>query len=132
MDRATDYAKRFGERFEELDDRAFNRHELEAFHVSRTPEYIQHSPKGRDGLEGLVEVLSGAKAKGWKFSATRHHTLADGDFIVSHRVYDCDRFELMMNHHTFDVFRLNAEGRAVEHWDVMDPFEDRAELERVL
>lgn len=123
VDRSKDWARRFGDRFEELDQRAFTHHDLSAFRLSRGPEYVQHSPKGRDGLEGLEEVLEGALRAGMNFRMDRFHSVKDGDFLVSHRIYDCDPAWPLMNHHTFDIFRLNEHGRAVEHWDVMDPFE---------
>lgn len=132
VDRSRDWAVRFGDRFEELDQQAFTGHDLTAFSLSRGPEYIQHSPKGRDGIEGLEEVLEGAKKAGMKFRMDRFHTVKDGDFLVSHRIYDCDPPWPLMNHHTFDIFRLNEQGRAVEHWDVMDPFEDGTPIDRLI
>ena len=47
--------------------------------------------------------------------------ILDGDFVVSHRLYDTKPTHPLMNRiYTFDMFRLNADGKAVEHWDVMD------------
>jgi predicted SnoaL-like aldol condensation-catalyzing enzyme len=121
VDRSTDYARRFAERFETFDQRGFDGQQLDTFAQSRTPEYRQHSPKGRDGLIGLVEILSGAKDAGIRTSMKRYRTLADGDFVVSHRLYDTKPTHPLMNRiYTFDMFRLDSEGRAVEHWDVMD------------
>jgi len=48
-------------------------------------------------------------------------TIVEGDFIVSHRLYDSSPPHPLVNRiNTFDVFRINADGKAVEHWDVME------------
>ncbi|MET0986534.1 MAG: nuclear transport factor 2 family protein [Steroidobacteraceae bacterium] len=121
VNRNVDYGRRFAARLEELDARGFDGQELHTFEESRVPEYRQHSPKGGDGMTGLVEILSKAKQAGIKVSMSRKRTLSDGDFVMSHRLYNTDPPHPLMNRiNTFDMFRLNADGRAVEHWDVME------------
>ncbi|MET0658300.1 MAG: nuclear transport factor 2 family protein [Steroidobacteraceae bacterium] len=121
VNRNVDYARRFAQRLEELDARGFDGQELQTFEESRVPEYRQHSPKGGDGMTGLVEILSKAKQAGIKVSMSRKRTLTDGDFVMSHRLYNTDPPHPLMNRiNTFDMFRLNADGRAIEHWDVME------------
>lgn len=127
VNRKVDYAKRNLARFEELDIKGFNEQRLEAFFESRTPEYKQHSPKGADGLSGLVDILASLKENGTKMTMKSYRALADGDFIVCHRLYDTDPKHPLINRiNTFDMFRINADGKAVEHWDVMEdvPSED--------
>jgi predicted SnoaL-like aldol condensation-catalyzing enzyme len=132
VDRGVDYAARFGDRLEAMDRRGFDGQELEVFTESRPPEYIQHSPKGGDGLHGLIEILGKAKAAGIKTSMTCFRTLKDGDFLVSHRLYDSNPTHPLMNRiYTFDMFRLDAQGRAVEHWDVMDDVPEAKMLEKM-
>lgn len=126
-DPALDYGRRFLNRFLELDIRAFDGQEIDCFYETRTLDYKQHSPKGRDGLEGLVEILRGAKEKGIKVTMKQDKTLVEGDFLVCHRLYDTEPKHPLMNRiNTFDIFRFNAEGMSVEHWDVMEdvPSED--------
>jgi len=125
--RNVDYARRHAERFEALDRRAFDEQQLECFYESRTLDYKQHSPKGRDGLEGLVEILRKMKADGQKMIMQPKRVICDGDFMVCHRLYDSfPKHPLVNRINTFDLFRLNAQGKAVEHWDVMEdvPTED--------
>jgi predicted SnoaL-like aldol condensation-catalyzing enzyme len=132
VDRGTDHGARFGAAFEALDARGFDGQELETFAQSRTPDYRQHSPKGGDGRSGLVEILAKAKAAGIKVTMRRYRTIADGDFLVSHRLYDTSPpHPLMTRIYTFDMFRLNAAGQATEHWDVMDEVPDPDLLERM-
>lgn len=126
-DRSVDYGRRSLPRLEELDLRGFDRQEIECFYESRTSEYRQHSPKGGDGLEGLVSILRHLKACGQRMMMQPKRSLADGDFIVCHRLYDSfPKHPLISRINTFDLFRMNAEGRAAEHWDVMEeiPSED--------
>ena len=132
VNRQVDYAKQFAKRFEELDLQGFNQQNLESFNESRVPEYKQHSPKGADGRDGLVKFLAQLKASEQKTSMSPKRVLCDGDFLVSHRLYDSDPpHPLMKRINTFDIFRLNAEGKAVEHWDVMDNVPSRELLARM-
>ncbi len=132
VDRSVDHGKRFAARFLELDRRGFDGQELDCFYESRTPEYRQHSPKGGDGLEGLVSILRKMKQSGQKMIMQPKRTLVDGDFILCHRLYDSfPKHPLVNRINTFDVFRLNADGRAVEHWDVMEDVPDEELLTRI-
>ncbi|WP_114951596.1 nuclear transport factor 2 family protein [Sphingosinicella terrae] len=132
VDRRLDHARRFGARFEALDLAGFNDQQLDAFLVSRTPEYRQHSPKGGDGRDGLVEILTALKANGTWMTMRPIRSLADGNMLVSHRLYDTDPPHPLINRiNTFDVFRLDGEGRAVEHWDVMEEVPSPELLERM-
>ena len=116
-----DYGRRFVQRFEELDLRGFDGQELECFYESRSPEYKQHSPKGRDGIEGLVEILRQLKHNGTKISMVPKRVIVEGDFTVCHRLYDSTPKHPLINRiNTFDMFRFNGQGKAVEHWDVME------------
>ena len=99
----------------------FRRAGARGFLESRTPDYKQHSPKGGDGRDGLVNILKKMKETGTKMIMLPKRTIVEGDFIVSHRLYDTSPPHPLVNRiNTFDVFRLNADGKAVEHWDVME------------
>lgn len=133
VDRSVDYAQKYHARFEALDLEGFNEQQLESFFESRTPEYKQHSPKGGDGLSGLVDLLARMKRDGIKMTMQPQRTLADGDFLVCHRLYDTTPKHPLVNRiNTFDMFRLNADGKAVEHWDVMEDIPSDELLEKVL
>ncbi|GLR65907.1 polyketide cyclase [Acidocella aquatica] len=120
-DRSVDYARKSVARFEALDLKGFDGQEIEAFYESRTPGYKQHSPKGADGLEGLVDILKKMQAAGIKMVMKPKRVLVDGDFIMCHRLYDSNPPHPLVNRiNTFDLFRFNKDGKAVEHWDVME------------
>lgn len=132
VNRQVDYARRHVQRFEALDLLGFNEQILDSFYESRVPEYRQHSPKGGDGREGLVSILAQLKANGQRMTMSPKRVLVDGDFIVCHRLYDSDPPHPLINRiNTFDMFRLNAEGKAVEHWDVMEDVPSPDLLERM-
>jgi predicted SnoaL-like aldol condensation-catalyzing enzyme len=131
-DRSVNYARQSLDRFLELDRRGFDQQEIECFYASRTPEYRQHSPKGGDGLEGLVSILRKMKASGQKMLMQPKRVLVDGDFIICHRLYDSfPKHPLVNRINTFDLFRMNADGKAVEHWDVMEDVPDEELLARI-
>lgn len=121
VNRNVDYARQHVERFEALDLMGFNEQQLDAFFESRTLDYKQHSPKGADGLSGLVDLLARMKGDGIRMTMQPKRVLVDGDFILCHRLYDTEPKHPLVNRiNTFDMFRINAEGKAVEHWDVME------------
>ncbi|ALQ02612.1 MULTISPECIES: nuclear transport factor 2 family protein [Pseudomonas] len=121
VNRNVDYARQYVEGFEALDLMGFNEQQLDAFYESRTLDYKQHSPKGADGLIGLVDVLTSMKESGIKMTMQPKRVMVDGDFILCHRLYDTEPKHPLVNRiNTFDMFRINAEGKAVEHWDVME------------
>jgi len=127
-----DYASKYVKEFEELDVRGFDEQDIQCFYQSRVPEYIQHSPKGGDGLDGLVNILKKAKETGMKMIMQPKRTIIQGDFIVSHRFYDTKPAHPLINRiNTFDLFRINAEGKAVEHWDVMEEVPSEDLLDRI-
>jgi predicted SnoaL-like aldol condensation-catalyzing enzyme len=131
-DRGVDTARRVAPVFEALDLRGFGAQEIECFYESRTPDYIQHSPKGADGLDGLVQILGKMKAAGMKMIMEPKRILADGDFLMSHRFYDTSPpHPLAHRINTFDLFRFNAAGKAAEHWDVMEDVPSDIALEKV-
>lgn len=132
VNRDADYARKYGARFEALDLQGFNEQQLESFHESRTADYRQHSPKGGDGLSGLVDLLAKMKRDGIRMTMQPKRVLADGDFLVCHRLYDTTPKHPLVNRiNTFDLFRLNADGKAVEHWDVMEDVPSDELLERM-
>jgi predicted SnoaL-like aldol condensation-catalyzing enzyme len=78
-------------------------------------KYDQHNPQIKDGLSGIVETVEYLTAQNNMFKYTKiHKVLGEGDFVLTvsegewsgktHVFYDLLRFE---------------NGKAVEHWDVI-------------
>ncbi|HVQ98592.1 MAG TPA: nuclear transport factor 2 family protein [Mycobacterium sp.] len=79
--------------------------------------YIQHNPRFADGVSGLVAALTALAQQGitMKYDGIRQ-VVADGNFayIRSEGVFGEQPFVF------HDLFRV-ADGRCIEHWDVMVP-----------
>lgn len=79
-------------------------------------EYIQHNPMAADGKQGLKNFLDYAKENMAAFHADIKRAFADGNYVILHvhatRGPD-DRGMAVM-----DIFRLDGNGKVVEHWDV--------------
>lgn len=78
-------------------------------------KYHQHNPLIKDGLSGLIEAVKSLTAQNNMFKYTKiHKVLGEGNFVLTvsegewsgkkHAFYDLLRFE---------------NGKAVEHWDVI-------------
>jgi predicted SnoaL-like aldol condensation-catalyzing enzyme len=124
---ASGSGRRSVDRFQALDARGFNHWDFDAFRQSRTERYLQHSPTGKDTVEGLIEILNYVKGLGIRMTMKNYHTLVTGDFIVTHRHYRTSPpFKEFRSINVMDLFRIDESGRADEHWDIMEEIADDA------
>jgi predicted SnoaL-like aldol condensation-catalyzing enzyme len=82
-------------------------------------QYIQHNPEVADGKDGFIAYF---EAMHQRYGANKRveikRLIAEDDFVVAH----CKHWfrERYGESHwaTMDIFRLDRDGKIVEHWDV--------------
>ena len=86
--------------------------------------YTQHNPRIADGIDGFGEFVATIRQDFPDLKAEVKHLFADGDYVIAH-VHGV-RVPGQAGTAIVDIFRLDENGRIVEHWDVMQPIPDAA------
>lgn len=97
-------------------DKAINKKDFEAAKVHFGATYIQHNPGAKSGPEGLKGFIGFLKAKFPQYHNEFKKTFCDGDYVIVHvhsKKDPSDRGRAIV-----DIFRLDANSKVVEHWDV--------------
>jgi predicted SnoaL-like aldol condensation-catalyzing enzyme len=94
--------------------RVFNQGQADLLPSLVSGPYIQHNPLFPNGLDGIMGYIK--HAGGLPCEVKR--VAIDGDLAFVHARYlDLGGQETA----GVDIFRFNAEGKIVEHWDVLQP-----------
>jgi predicted SnoaL-like aldol condensation-catalyzing enzyme len=86
-----------------------------------TPGYIQHNPLIADGSAALGKYFAQAKSTHPSVHVVVHKIIAVGDYVFAHVNFvnlltDAPGDTGIAG---VDIYKMNAEGKAVEHWDTL-------------
>lgn len=86
--------------------------------------YIQHNPIGADGLEGIKGFINFLRDKFPNNKSEIKRIFADGNYVIVHVHAVRNPGTGERGNAIFDLFRLDDNGKVVEHWDAVQPIPD--------
>ena len=103
---------------------AFNQHKLdEAVEKYVAEPYIQHNPGVADGGKEFIDAFAPFLKEHPQSHADIKRVIAEDDLVVVHvhsQLTPEERGEAVI-----DIFRLDENGKIVEHWDVAQPVPEK-------
>lgn len=86
--------------------------------------YIQHNPTAPDGPEGLKGFINFLREKFPNNKSEIKRVFAEGDYVIVH--VHAVREPGTRGNAIIDIYRMDENGKVVEHWDVVQPIPEKA------
>ena len=102
---------------------AFNDHEPElAVELYGGDQYIQHNPLAANGFDAFIAFVNDFAAQFPEVNIDIRRVFAECDFVITHGIISgAEPVFGELGNKVVDIFRVDRDGRIVEHWDVLSP-----------
>jgi len=98
----------------------------ESISTFMTPGYIQHNPLIPDGAEALGKFFGQITKERANARVVVDKIIAVGDYVFAHvnflNLFNDDSGDTGIA--GVDIYKMDSDGRAVEHWDTLQPVGD--------
>jgi predicted SnoaL-like aldol condensation-catalyzing enzyme len=92
-----------------------------------SPDYIQHNPLIPNGADALGKFFGQITKERTRPRVVVHRIIAVGDYVWAHvnflNLFNDDPEDTGVA--GVDIFKMDAEGKAIEHWDILQTAGDR-------
>jgi len=116
-----------GERRRVLRDRVHDKNPRLAVKLYGGDEYIQHNPLAANGFDAFIAFVESFTAAFPDIHIDIRRVIAECDLVVTHGILSGAPVFGQFDSKVVDIFRLDQNGKIVEHWDVLQriPFAGR-------
>ena len=89
--------------------------------------YIQHNPLAKSGAPAFIQFVNEFTTAFPNYHVDIRRVVAECDLVVTHAVVSGAEAIWPIGAKVVDIFRLDENGKIVEHWDVLAPLSPTSE-----